>query len=50
VFWVNLADLDFTAGRPTKKLTLTGGAVLAGNAAEKFQPAEPFQFLPATVK
>jgi choloylglycine hydrolase len=50
VFWVNLADLDFAAGRPTKKLTLTGGAVYAGNAAEKFQPAEPFQFLPATVK
>jgi penicillin V acylase-like amidase (Ntn superfamily) len=31
VFWVNLADLDFTAGKPTKKLTLTSGAILAGN-------------------
>jgi penicillin V acylase-like amidase (Ntn superfamily) len=50
VFWVNLADLDFAAGRPTKKLTLTGGAIFAGNAAEKFQPAAPFKFLPATVK
>jgi penicillin V acylase-like amidase (Ntn superfamily) len=50
VFWVNLADMDFAAGKPTKKLTLTGGAIFAGNAAEKFQPAEPFKFLPATVK
>ena len=50
VFWVNLSDLDFTAGQPTKKLTLTGGVILAGNAAAQFQPAEPFVFLPATVK
>jgi choloylglycine hydrolase len=50
VFWVNMADMDFAAGKPTKKLTLTGGAIFAGNAAEKFQPAEPFKFLPATVK
>jgi penicillin V acylase-like amidase (Ntn superfamily) len=50
VFWVNLADLDFAAGKATKKLTLTGGAVFAGNAAEKFQLAEPFKFLPVTVK
>jgi choloylglycine hydrolase len=50
VFWVNLADMDFAEGKPTKKLTLTGGAIFAGNAAEKFQPAEPFKFLPATVK
>jgi penicillin V acylase-like amidase (Ntn superfamily) len=50
VFWVNLADMDFAAGKPAKKLTLTGGAVFAGNAAAQFQPAEPFKFLPATVK
>ena len=50
VFWVNLADMDFAPGKPTKKLTLTGGTIFAGNAAAQFQPAEPFAFLPATVK
>lgn len=47
VFWVNLSDLDFSAGGPTKKLTLTGGALYAGNAAAQFQPCAPFSFLPA---
>jgi len=37
-------------GKPAKKLTLTGGAILARNAAAQFQPADPFKFLPATVK
>jgi penicillin V acylase-like amidase (Ntn superfamily) len=49
VFWVDFADVDFTAGQPTKKLTLTDGAILAGNTAAKFQSAKPFEFLPATV-
>lgn len=50
VFWVTLTDMDFAEGKPTKKLTLTGGAILAGNAAAQFQPAEPFKFLPAPGK
>ncbi|WP_164928508.1 linear amide C-N hydrolase [Gloeobacter violaceus] len=50
VFWVNLTDLDFAAGKPTKKLTLTNGTTFAGNTAGQFQPAEPFKFLPAEVK
>ncbi len=50
VFWVNLSDMDFAVGAPTKKLTLTDGAVFAGNTAAKFQPSEPFKFLPAEVK
>ncbi len=50
VFWVNLADLDFAEGAPVKKLTLTGGVILAGNAADKFVPSAPFKFLPAEVK
>jgi len=50
VFWVNLADMDFAEGKPTKKLTLTGGAIYAGNAAAKFEPTEPFKFLPATAR
>jgi choloylglycine hydrolase len=50
VFWVNLADMDFAPGQPTKKLTLTAGAVYAGNTSAQFQPAEPFAFLAATPK
>ncbi len=50
VFWVDLADLDFAAGSPTRKLTLTGGAILAGNASASFEPAEPYAFLPASPK
>jgi penicillin V acylase-like amidase (Ntn superfamily) len=50
VFWVNLADMDFNAGAPTKKLILTGGAIFAGNAAAQFQAAAPFTFFPAEVK
>ena len=47
---MNLADMEFAPGAPTKKLTLTEGAVFAGNAAAQFQPATPFKFLPAEVK
>lgn len=50
VFWVDLADLNFAAGQPVKKLTLTGGAIYAGNAAAKFEDTKPFPFLPATMK
>lgn len=56
-FWVNLADVDFSAGTPSQKLTLTEGSVLlkdgkpfSGNAIGLFQAAEPFKFLPAEVK
>jgi hypothetical protein len=38
--------MDFTAGEPTKKLTLTDNTVFAGNVAEKFEPTEPFSFVP----
>jgi choloylglycine hydrolase len=47
VFWVNLADIDFTPGKPTKKLTLTDGAIFTGNTATQFKPTAPFKFLPA---
>lgn len=43
-FWVPLAELDFSAGAPVKKLTLAGGKVYAGNAAREFVAAEPFIF------
>ena len=44
-FWVPLADLDLKEGAPVKKLTMAGGKVYSGNAADKFEPAEPFTFL-----
>lgn len=45
VFWIDLANLDFTAGSPTKKLTLTDGSIFAGETSAQFQAATPFQFL-----
>ena len=50
VFWVDLADLNFAPGQPVKKLTLTGGAIYAGNASARFEDAKPFVFLPVTMK
>ena len=50
VFWVNLPDMNFTAGTPTKKLTLTANTVYSGNAVAQFKPATPFKFLLAEVK
>ncbi len=50
VFWVPLDELDFKEGAPVKKLPLTGGQTYSGSAAGKFEPAEPFKFLPATAK
>lgn len=49
-FWVNLRELDFSAGTPYKKLPLTGGEVYAGNVSEKFKPTEPLKFLEASGK
>lgn len=46
-FWVDLDELDLNAGAPMRRLTLTGGAVYAGNASAKFAEAPAFSFLPA---
>ena len=46
-FWVPLSDMDFSEGAPVKKLMVAGGKVFAGNAASKFEPSEPFKFMPA---
>ena len=50
VFWVNVTDMNFAPGAATRKLTLTGGDIYAGNVVAQFQPSEPFKFIPATVK
>ncbi len=48
VFWINLDNLDFTAGSPVKKLTLTDGSIFAGDTSDQFQPTEPMKFLQAS--
>ncbi|MCX6984960.1 MAG: linear amide C-N hydrolase [Lentisphaerae bacterium] len=50
VFWMPLSDMDFNAGAPVKKLTLSGGETHSGNTAAMFSKAEPFKFLPADGK
>jgi penicillin V acylase-like amidase (Ntn superfamily) len=50
VFWVALADMDFTEGKPARKLTVSDGAIYSGNAAKQFQPEKPFDYLQADVK
>jgi penicillin V acylase-like amidase (Ntn superfamily) len=47
-FWVPLGDLDFSEGAPVKKLTIAGGRVYSGNAANEFVATPPFTFLPAS--
>jgi penicillin V acylase-like amidase (Ntn superfamily) len=48
VFWVSLDDMDFTAGKGVKKLTISDGSVFfSGNVASQFKPAESLKFLAA---
>ncbi len=48
VFWVPLAEMDFSEGASVKKLELAGGKTYNGNAAAQFKEAKPFAFLPAS--
>ncbi len=47
-FWVPLADLDLKEGAPVTKLTIAGGKVYSGNAADKFVATPSFTFMPAS--
>jgi penicillin V acylase-like amidase (Ntn superfamily) len=54
LLWVNLADMDFSDGAPSTKLTLTetsalvhDGTFVSGDCGAWFTPADPFPFLPA---
>src|SRR5262245_7526511 len=49
-FWVPLTELNFAEGAAVMKLTMAGGSVYAGNAASRFEPANPFAFMPAQDK
>ncbi len=45
IFWVDFNNLDFSAGNGIKKLTLTDGAIYAGDTAKKFKDSKPLPFL-----
>jgi penicillin V acylase-like amidase (Ntn superfamily) len=47
VFWVPISEMNFQEGAPVKKLTLVGGKTYSGDAANEFEDAQPFKFLPA---
>ncbi|MGB6191958.1 MAG: linear amide C-N hydrolase [Terracidiphilus sp.] len=47
VFWIPLAELNFSSGTPVKKLTMAGGKTYAGNVASQFETAKPLVFLAA---
>jgi penicillin V acylase-like amidase (Ntn superfamily) len=52
LFWIELKNLDFSAGSPVKKLSLTeqsallvDGKFVSGEVSRYFQPAQPFKFV-----
>jgi len=45
-FWVDLNQIDFSAGTPVKRLALDGAKSYAGNAGDSFRTtAKPFEFM-----
>lgn len=44
ILWVDMNQVDFTAGKPVRKLPLDAGQVYAGNALGHFIVSEPFEF------
>lgn len=45
IFWVELADIDFSEGASVRRLKVGDGRSYAGNVAARFAEAEPFRFL-----
>jgi choloylglycine hydrolase len=45
IFWVDLNNLDFSAGTKPRKLDLDGHPVFAGDVSGRFETAEPFRWL-----
>ncbi|MFA6916114.1 MAG: linear amide C-N hydrolase [Parachlamydiales bacterium] len=48
VFWIPLAELNFSKGASVLKLKIAGGHYYSGNASGNLVEAKPFEFLPAT--
>ncbi|CAK0757520.1 Choloylglycine hydrolase [Gammaproteobacteria bacterium] len=49
LFWVDLKKMELDAGKPIKKLTLTDGAIFAGETSAKFVTTAPFDFAKAVL-
>ena len=45
IFWVEFRDVDFSEGGQVRQLNPNGKSVYAGNVVDKFEPAEPFEFM-----
>lgn len=45
IFWIDLRRLDFRAGGPIRKLTLTDGQIYSGDAAGRMHDSPPLPFL-----
>lgn len=43
--WVDLKQVDFTAGSPVRKLPLDAGQIYYGNALQHFVTTKPFEFM-----
>jgi penicillin V acylase-like amidase (Ntn superfamily) len=44
IVWIQVSDLDLSAGAPALKLDLNGESDLVGDVTSRFAPAEPFAF------
>jgi penicillin V acylase-like amidase (Ntn superfamily) len=44
IVWIEVAELDLSAGAPALKLDLNGESDLVGDVTSRFQPTEPFAF------
>lgn len=44
VFWVDIRQVNFSAGQPVRKLRLAEHQVYAGDVLAQFKPAQPFVF------
>ena len=45
VFWIDVKQIDFDAGRPVRKLTLVGNYDLTGEVSGEAEEAEMFEFI-----
>jgi penicillin V acylase-like amidase (Ntn superfamily) len=48
-FWVDFNKLNFEAKAPVLMLRVENGEIYGGEVSQKFKPAKPFKFLPASL-
>lgn len=47
IFWLDFKELNFSAGQPVKKLSVSNGETYAGDAVKNLKDDKPFEFLVA---